>query len=110
VSPNIGIRYRRFFDDIEEKNYDIVPDIVYDIVYHIVCTYLTCHISDSDALAGPSLPIPGNSDSDLDADWQMDARNLRDYQDQLVITKTNISQFLADMQGWFLPWTEIQLT
>ncbi len=89
----IGIRYRRFSYDIEGKNYDIVHDIVYDIVYDIVFSYLTCHISD----AGPSLQIPGNSGSDLDADRQMDADDLRIYQDQLVITKTNISRFLADM-------------
>ena len=78
--PNIGIRYRRFFFDIVGKNYDIVHDIVHDIVYNIVYTYQTYHISD----AGPSLPIAGNSDSDHDADRQMDDDDLRDYQDQLL--------------------------
>jgi len=34
--------------------------------------------------AGPALSIPGNSDSDLDADRQMDEDELRDYQDQLL--------------------------
>ena len=98
--PKIGIRYRRFFYDSVKKNYDIVHDIVYDIAYNIVYTYLTCHISD----AGPSLPIAGNSDSDLDADRQMDDDELRDYQNQLLhyfgpsqAARGPISQFLADM-------------
>ena len=79
--PNIGIRYRSFFFDVEGKIYDIAYDVVYDIVYNIVYTYLTCRISD----AGPSLPIPGNSDSDLHDFGPSQA------------AKGPISQFLADM-------------
>jgi hypothetical protein len=94
------LRYRRFFFDIVGKTYDIVNDIVYDIVYNIVYTYLTYHNIDS----GLAFPIPGNSDSDLDADRQMDDAELRDYQGQLLhnfgpsqASKGPISQFMADM-------------